>query len=161
MQFNDFFERTMIEFVENLCNYSSTYTNGPNELKIVCHSKKFAKAFLSYSLLNVVKTMKGSCVEYVYASEDMIDERFQKLSKRFFVEDSKKKHQSIDAALKRHFSVIFRELSKCFPSTVIFIGTNVGKMDYEIYAKHQHLEGSPVDVRRLKKLKQREGILEK
>jgi len=155
VEFKEFFNSVISNFEQHLLFFGNGLTKNSD---IVCHSKKFAKAFLTYSLLEQANLVKNN---YVFASEKMIEEEFDALTNDFVVLNKNKTTKSINSALRKHFSVMFRELSRCYPSTIIYIGTNVGENDYEIYAKQQFLEGKPIDVRRLRKIKEREGILDK
>lgn len=155
--FKDFFNDVIGSFVNDLIVYGCAYS--PEEDKIHCHSIKFAKGMLSYVLIQLSNRIGKE--NYVYASDSMINEQFEKLQYKFYIKKNKDKRSTrINALLNKHFSVIYRELSKCFPSNVVFIGTNVGKEDYDIYSKQQFLEGRPIDVRRLKKMRDKEGISE-
>ena len=166
VEFKNFFSRVMQDFTCNLLTYGCVTTTGNDGY--LCHSKKFAKTFLTLSLFNEIFFVKDKLAAhgepmkgYVYATEKMIEDEFSTLNEDFLLVGKNKVKKSIKSALCKHFSVMFREMSKCFPSTVIFIGTNVGANDYEIYAKQQFLEGKPIDVRRLRKIKEHEGISEK
>ena len=153
--FSAFFNEVMINFVEYLSKYGFI---SANDNKMVLHSLKFAKAFMTFSLLSMASTD----IKYTFASEEMIRDAFSKTEEEYYIQvGSKKKLKKINPLLEKHFSVIFRELAKCYPSKIIFVGTNVGKDDYEIYAKQQYLEGKPIDIRRIRKIKEKEGIVEK
>lgn len=176
MEFKEFFKSVINNFEQHLLLMGNGLTKDND---VICHSKKFAKAFLTYSLLEQANLIKDKLVcddrstkkeifwtfnkqnGYVFASEKMIEEEFNKLETNFVILNKNKTTKSINPALKKHFSVMFRELSRCYPSRIIFIGTNVGINDYEIYARQQFLEGKPIDVRRLRKIKEREGISDK
>lgn len=155
VEFKEFFKLVIGDFENQMLLLGNCLTK---ENDVVCHSKKFAKAFLTYSLLKQANSQEN---KYVFASEKMIEAEFNELEANFVVLNKNKTTKSINSALKKHFSVMFRELSRCYPSRIIFIGTNVGANDYEIYAKQQFLEGKPIDVRRLRKIKEREGISDK
>ena len=160
LQFKDFFAEVMDELITQLTTYGCAIVeNG----KIECHSLKFVKALLTFSMMKQTEQLsKAAEGAYTFTSDDMIKNAFSETQDEYCVRvGAKKKLKKINALLEKHFSVIFRELSKCYPSTIIFIGTNVGKDDYEIYAKQQFLEGKPIDVRRLKKIKEKEGIADK
>lgn len=166
VEFKDFFGQVIQKFTCNLVTYGCVTTSGDDGY--LCHSKKFAKTFLTLSLFDeifFVKDKLAMCGEpmkgYVYATEKMIEDSFSALEEEFYILNKNKTKKSIKSALCKHFSVMYREMAKCFPSTVIFIGTNVGTNDYEIYAKQQFLEGKPIDVRRLKKIREKEQIVEK
>lgn len=155
--FKDFFVDVINSFVNDLDTYGCSYS--PEEDKIYCHSLKFAKGMLSFALIQMSSRIGKE--NYVYASDAMISEEFDKMSYRFYIKKGKDKRSTkINSLLNKHFSVIYRELSKCFPSNVIFIGTNVGKEDYDIYSRQQFMEGHPIDIRRLKKIRDKEGISE-
>ena len=166
VEFKNFFNQVMRKFTCNLLVYGCVTTS--NNDGYLCHSKKFAKTFLTLSLFDevfFVKDKLAMCGEpmkgYVYATEGMIKEAFNAMDEDFFLIGKNKAKKSIKSALCKHFSVMYREMAKCFPSTVIFIGANVGSDDYDVYAKQQFLEGKPIDVRRLKKIKEQEGIVDK
>lgn len=159
--FKEFFVAVMSDLILQLATYGCAVIESG---KIECHSLKFAKALLTFSMMKKTEWLAkfATGAKYTFASDKMIKQLFSETQDEYYVRvGAKKKLKKINPLLEKHFSVIFRELSKCYPSTIVFIGTNVGKDDYEVYAKQQFLEGKPIDVRRLKKIKEKEGIFDK
>lgn len=155
--FFEFFDDVYVNYVNDLVSYGCIIDRANGE--IVCHSKKFAKSMLAAVMIRETHYLQ-SRNEYVYMANDMLDKAFDNLDDKFCIL-SKGKKKSIESLIKKHFSVIFRELSKCYPSSVIYLKNNVGIYDREFYAQRQYKEGHPIDVRRIKKLKEAEGIKEK
>jgi len=157
--FNEFFKiffKTATDCMDKFGCFEAKNGEGA----VVCASSKFIKGIMTYCLIKAAGEISPN--DYVYASQKMISDIFDGIDEKFFVRVGKsKKQKCINALLAKHFSVIFREISKCFPSRLIFIGNQVGTKDFAVYAKQQFLEGKPVDVRRLKKIKEKEQITEK
>lgn len=154
--FEYFFKIFIKELVDKLLKYGCSVEEHETG-RVICHSTKFVKGILTFVFLSMIGDMPKN--EYVYATEKMIHNAFYVMEERFYVKENRKKRaKCINELLEKHFSVIFRELSKCLPSNVIFVGTNVGESDCEIYARQQFLEGRPVDIRRLRKIKNENGI---
>lgn len=149
--FDWFFNIFKKELIDRLLTYGCSIEESGSG-KVICHSTKFVKGIATFVMLSMVGDMPKN--EFVYTTEKMIHNAFYVMEEQFYIKESRKKRaKCINKLIEKHFSVIFRELSKCFPSNVIFVGTNVGEEDCEIYAKQQFREGRPVDVRRLRKIK--------
>ena len=88
--FNTFFCKVMMNFMECLSKYGCVSVD---DEKIICHSLKFAKALLSFSLMDMASTD----IKYTFASEEMIQNEFLKIEEEYYIQvGSKKKLKKIN-----------------------------------------------------------------